>query len=128
MSSLAGKTAMNNFSTYGATKSFVSMLSNCLAREYRNVDFLDFTPSKVSTAMNKYMPTNKFTVTADQAAEWALIDLSRGYTQSEGHPKHKIQALAMRSFAGLFNLIWEKIELPKIRKERDLPPPQLHNK
>ena len=65
VSSLAGKTPMNNFSTYAATKSFVSMLSNCLVREYNNVDFLDFTPSKVSTAMNKYMPTNKFTVTAE---------------------------------------------------------------
>ena len=125
VSSTAAYFGMHHMGAYAGTKAYGQLFTAALRREYRNVDMLSLHPGKVSTAMNDYMEKNVFTTTADECVEGCLDDLLRGYATSEGHVKHKVLATLMRHLQNIFHLIWENVELPKMRKERKLPPPKI---
>ena len=125
VSSIAGRVPVHHMNAYSGTKSFGKMLSDCNAREYKNIDFIALCPSKVSTAMNNYMPTNIFTVAVDQCVDSCINDLLRGYQVTDGHLVHKINSTLIRNLYPVFAFVWENYQLAVMRKERNLPPPKI---
>ena len=127
VSSQAGLFNLHHFNVYAGTKSFGDMLSRCLAREYKNIDFISLTPGKVSTAMNEYIkPDNLILVSAEVVVEGALNDLARGYQRSAGALMHKLQIALINKIEPVVHLLFQKVFLGEMRKERKLPPPKLY--
>lgn len=126
LSSMIGLYPGHHYNIYSASKAFTDMLSRCLAREYRNVDFISICPSEVSTAMTGNKPTDIWTIMPSDCVSWSLNDLAKGYIQSEGHWRHKAQSAIILAMPNVFNWLWENFILDDMRKERSLPPARLY--
>lgn len=126
LSSMIGLYPAHHYNIYSASKAFVDMLTRCMSREYKNIDFISVCPSEVSTAMTMNKPTDIWTITTNQCVEWTLNDLAKGYIQTEGHWKHKGQSLLTGLVPPLFDYLWENFIINDMRKERNLPPARLY--
>lgn len=106
------------FHVYTGSKAYVNKLTQNLAYELPEIDWLLLNPSEVSTFMTCFKNLDLFTITAEQCAKSTIDDLGRD-TFTNGHISHKIQGFiySLLSYE-FFSFVWMKLFAPHWMAER----------
>jgi len=85
------------FSTYSATKTLVSALSDTLQDEYREygITIQNVIPSQVTTNMTKDVHMDAIAVPAKSFVQYALRSVGKE-RETSAHPKHKLLSVISR--------------------------------